>query len=142
MSLLLHLHLCLITVQHLEWLPTHPPFLLMATNSLLLTTVKKSKEEDLGVIIAESRVTREKLVGRFMENQQIGSHVNHLRKKDEVIMWLPMNNRHKLKLALLTRSKWRCFRNYYLLLCQYSHKLAHLPIRSLVPEPWLTKVIL
>ncbi|RVW12946.1 Retrovirus-related Pol polyprotein from transposon RE2 [Vitis vinifera] len=56
-------------------------------------------------------------------------------------MWLPMNNRHNLKLALLIRSKWRCFRNYCLLFCQYSHKLAHLPTRSLVPEPWLTKVI-
>ncbi|RVW89009.1 Retrovirus-related Pol polyprotein from transposon TNT 1-94 [Vitis vinifera] len=50
-------------------------------------------------------------------------------------MWLPMNNRHNLKLALLIRSKWRCFRNYCLLFCQYSHKLTHLPTRSLVPEP-------
>ncbi|CBI24723.3 unnamed protein product, partial [Vitis vinifera] len=41
----------------------------------------------------------------------------------------------------LIRSKWRCFRNYCLLFCQYSHKLAHLPTRSLVPEPWFTKVI-
>ncbi|RVW18267.1 Retrovirus-related Pol polyprotein from transposon RE1 [Vitis vinifera] len=50
-----------------------------------------------------------------------------------------MNNRHNLKLALLIRRKWRCFRNYCLLFCQYNHKLAHLPTRSLVPEPWLTK---
>ncbi|RVW95017.1 Retrovirus-related Pol polyprotein from transposon TNT 1-94 [Vitis vinifera] len=38
------------------------------------------------------------------------------------------------------KEQWRCFRNYCLLFCQYSHKLAHLPTRSLVPEPWLTKV--
>ena len=38
-------------------------------NSLLLTTVKKLKEVDLGVIIVESRDTQEKLAGRFMESQ-------------------------------------------------------------------------
>ena len=42
---------------------------LLRLNSLLLTTVKKLKEVDLGVIIAESRDTQEKLAGRFMESQ-------------------------------------------------------------------------
>ena len=58
--------------------------------------------------------------------------------------WLPTHH----PLLLISSShrlhpliRWRCFRNYCLLFCQYSHKLAHLPTRSLVPEPWLTKVI-
>ena len=46
LSLLLHLHVCLNTVQRLEWLPTHPPPLLMSSFHRLHPLIFKPIQTD------------------------------------------------------------------------------------------------
>ncbi|RVX14379.1 Retrovirus-related Pol polyprotein from transposon RE2 [Vitis vinifera] len=72
-------------------------------------------------------------------NLTIGSHVNHLRKKDEAIMWATDEQSPQPEASPFNKEQMEMLQKLLSPLCQYSHKLAHLPTRSLVPEPWLTK---